>query len=559
MVNLDFPAEPAFELRKMTKLETTSADSYKMLLNHCRAITLELLEPPRPYLNRPALHDSKECLIDELSCDDMAFLCDLFEINKFELYKIADSEDNFKRHLSILSGAANAPKWDLIRILKTDTDHHCQMRQEKYEALLNGGLVACVNNGDVIKLDEDAYKLPKRFSINELEISNPDTQRVCIPVIWYTLIGDDLSEYLDKINNGKCGELRKIKCKNDINQVINDSLLRGELPVHRFDTGVIVDYVGYPSSIDNVIYWSEARLILNKRTGQNYPEIPVFMKDWPEIEQGISDDLAKEGLDKYLNHFQIAKLWAANENRQSDAKQYERSISQAILNSDLLAEISIRNPSALGGFEVIPYSPTILSQARNGWLNGTYLYFTVHRDNFRAWLEKSKQWPLPDGCLLAKWFDSEPQTEAIPPASPTKEQPEMADDGKPQKWLDFPESIPSISKAPLQTEPAPALPTIDELYTEPKNTRKMRIHIQRDTTESLILIDDILTHYNISFLDELPAVQAWANVVSHDYPDKKGLIKEVAENKKSIILFTEGKFEKKDFLEKYRKRFKVAK
>ena len=96
-----------------------------------------------------------------------------------------------------------------------------------------------------------------------------------------------------------------------------------------------------------------------------------------------------------------------------NVKDYEENISRAALMGDLVAEISIRNPRALGGFEIIPYSPTILSQVTNGRLGGSFLQFYIHRDNFRAWLKKNKQWPLADNCLLAKWYEHEPQAKSV--------------------------------------------------------------------------------------------------------------------------------------------------
>ena len=112
-------------------------------------------------------------------------------------------------------------------------------------------------------------------------------------------------------------------------------------------------------------------------------------------------------LDSYLTHFEIIQLWASPKYDHVDVAQYEKLIWQAVTDGDLLAEVSIRNPKALGGFEVIPYSPTTLRQARDGVLGKSFVQFTIHRDKFREWFVKSNQCPLVDDCLLAKWFETE--------------------------------------------------------------------------------------------------------------------------------------------------------
>ena len=117
-------------------------------------------------------------------------------------------------------------------------------------------------------------------------------------------------------------------------------------------------------------------------------------------------------LDSYLTHFEIIQLWASPKYDHVDVAQYEKLIWQAVTDGDLLAEVSIRNPKALGGFEVIPYSPTTLRQARDGVLGKSFVQFTIHRDKFREWFVKSNQCPLVDDCLLAKWFE----TETVPDA-----------------------------------------------------------------------------------------------------------------------------------------------
>jgi hypothetical protein len=118
-------------------------------------------------------------------------------------------------------------------------------------------------------------------------------------------------------------------------------------------------------------------------------------------------DFVKIGLDNHLTHFEIAELWASPTHYRDDIRQYEERISQAVKDGALKAEISIRNPAALGGFEVIEYSPTKLRQIKDGWLGDTFVQFTISRDDFMEWLMQSKEWPLSDSCLLNYWFKTE--------------------------------------------------------------------------------------------------------------------------------------------------------
>lgn len=84
--------------------------------------------------------------------------------------------------------------------------------------------------------------------------------------------------------------------------------------------------------------------------------------------------------------------------------------------------------------------------------------------------------------------------------------------------------------------------------------RKRLIPKERDATEGLLLIYELLDYYNIEYLDELPALAAWGRIVSGEFTSE--LIQDIAENKKSVMLKGDGKLNKSDFLERYRKRFK---
>ena len=134
---------------------------------------------------------------------------------------------------------------------------------------------------------------------------------------------------------------------------------------------------------------------------KNHLNYNNFVNNWVE-----------SGLDKHLSHFEIAQLWASPVGDNEIVKRYEMKIYQAIEDAELIAEVSLRNTKAIGGFEIIPYSPTILRESKNGFINGGWLKFTIHCKNFKAWLKNTNQWPLPEDCLLNKWFDLEPEIKA---------------------------------------------------------------------------------------------------------------------------------------------------
>ena len=170
----------------------------------------------------------------------------------------------------------------------------------------------------------------------------------------------------------------------------------------------------------------------------------------------FTKDLVSKGLDAHQSHFNIAELWSFTEKQRGNVKDYEEKISQAVIDGGLVAEVSISNPKAIGGYEIIPYSPTILSQSKNGFLGGGYLQFYVHRDKFREWLVSSNQWPLADDCLLAKWFESEPQAEAVVDAITTKKKKNQQRDEDFKSWIEETSTnIDDMTKADIQAELIP--------------------------------------------------------------------------------------------------------
>ena len=85
---------------------------------------------------------------------------------------------------------------------------------------------------------------------------------------------------------------------------------------------------------------------------------------------------------------------------------------QAIINDELEATTEERAVGIDDGFKEITEKNRI-RKIKNGWLGNNFVNFIITRDDLRKWLISSNQWPLADDCLLAKWFESEPQTEAV--------------------------------------------------------------------------------------------------------------------------------------------------
>jgi hypothetical protein len=85
--------------------------------------------------------------------------------------------------------------------------------------------------------------------------------------------------------------------------------------------------------------------------------------------------------------------------------------------------------------------------------------------------------------------------------------------------------------------------------------RKKLKPLKRETNTGLLLLYEIFIHYQVNYLDELRANNAWGKVVSGEFNSE--LIVSVSDGKRSITLSGGEKLLKSNFLEKYRKRFKI--
>lgn len=86
--------------------------------------------------------------------------------------------------------------------------------------------------------------------------------------------------------------------------------------------------------------------------------------------------------------------------------------------------------------------------------------------------------------------------------------------------------------------------------------RKMLKPKQRDTLLSLLLIYEITERYDIEYLDELQGPKAWAKIIEKEF--MSNLITSISDTKRSITLSDGERLDKKEFLEKYRKRFEYT-
>jgi hypothetical protein len=214
---------------------------------------------------------------------------------------------------------------------------------------------------------------------------------------------------------------------------------------------------------------------------------------------------------KRLDSCWIAELWAAIPNKVYEQEKpfwlirdnFNKLMELAIINDELEATTEERAVGIDDGFKEITEKNRI-RKIKNGWLGNNFVNFIITRDDLRKWLISFNQWPLADGCLLAKWFEPELQTEAVGDAGTVK-------------------------------------------------PRKKLKPLERETNEGLLLIYEIFNYYKVEYLDELPAQKAWGKIISKEF--NSDLLSSIAGSNKSITLSGGEKISKTDFSDKYRRRF----
>ncbi|MEY3760330.1 MAG: hypothetical protein RIR39_1821, partial [Pseudomonadota bacterium] len=83
--------------------------------------------------------------------------------------------------------------------------------------------------------------------------------------------------------------------------------------------------------------------------------------------------------------------------------------------------------------------------------------------------------------------------------------------------------------------------------------RKKLKPLERETSEGLLLIYEILNHYMVKYQDNLSGHKAWGKIISKEFSSE--LISSIATSNKYITLSGGEKLYKTDFGDKYRKRF----
>jgi hypothetical protein len=100
-----------------------------------------------------------------------------------------------------------------------------------------------------------------------------------------------------------------------------------------------------------------------------------------------------------LDHIKIAEQWATIKGQPCDlplSLKYEDQICEAAI------------CGFLTGVRESYYPDTDVDKLWHP--KPLHLHYIIQRDDLLTWLERTQQWPLPAGCLLAEWFEeNEPQ------------------------------------------------------------------------------------------------------------------------------------------------------
>jgi hypothetical protein len=107
-----------------------------------------------------------------------------------------------------------------------------------------------------------------------------------------------------------------------------------------------------------------------------------------------------------------------------------------------------------------------------------------------------------------------------------------------------------------QTNPENSINVSTDNLEQQSNQTKPRKKLkpfEREISEGMLLIYEIINYRKVQYLDELSAKKAWNLIVSGNF--KSDLTKSIADDKESIMLNNQRTFEKSDFLRKYNSRF----
>ena len=94
----------------------------------------------------------------------------------------------------------------------------------------------------------------------------------------------------------------------------------------------------------------------------------------------------------------VVELWGR------DKIETKKMIQEAIVRGDLVGVVEERSENFDDGFKEVT-SKNRMAKINNGWLGDNYCRFIVDRDDFTAWLKKSKQWPISNETSLYQWLN----------------------------------------------------------------------------------------------------------------------------------------------------------
>ncbi len=111
-------------------------------------------------------------------------------------------------------------------------------------------------------------------------------------------------------------------------------------------------------------------------------------------------------MDAHLTHDFIASLWCTDDDDSKicDKGLLGKKIIKAVRDGDLKAIVEYYDSDS-GGYVEIKAKTEILKITDEGYIgNHNHVKITIYRDDFKAWLISSSQWPLRAGCLLNYWY-----------------------------------------------------------------------------------------------------------------------------------------------------------
>ncbi len=280
-----------------------------------------IFDPPTDYLK--TMHDIdcsysiEGCSLSRLTREEEDILLEILGGNKnigmidvkeispslYEgktLKEIMRSEQEFNKQLDIFNFSPNKPQWDLVRILAHNKEDVYSEQVKQYELLIDGGLETCIAEGEVVCIEDERYKLKKRFDIYEKK-SRTDFD-IFLTVIGLRTVTNDLARYWSKLNAGKKTELDQFKYAETISSEIYEALDRAELKVHDSRTGLLREWDYNIANVEDVLYWSEIKRILD-HLGIQVPDKPVFLEQYQEASTGNANE--KNDLEGPYNRQQL--------------------------------------------------------------------------------------------------------------------------------------------------------------------------------------------------------------------------------------------------------------